>query len=40
MVCGDSFEEDEKGTIQLVVGNPTPVAFQAIEETIVFIMKI
>jgi len=31
------YEEDEESTIQPIVGNPTPITFQAIEETMVFI---
>lgn len=31
------YEEDEEGTIHPIVGNPTPIAFQAIEKTMVFI---
>lgn len=31
------YKEDEEGTIHLVVGNPTPIAFQAIKEATIFV---
>jgi hypothetical protein len=30
-------EEDEEGTVQHVVGNPTPITFQATEEATMFV---